>query len=168
MASDIVTRELACVLSETEVRLLGERLAQRELDIDKQKERRSKISRKVNELRKEVFDLATTIERGEEVREVRCEWRDDFAQNVKRLIRIDTGDEVEQVTMTAADLQLAIETPGASGQRDTIDLDDVPDDDDDLDDEDDDGGDVPGTDVPEPARAPRKPRGRSRQTQPSA
>jgi len=153
------------VLSETEVRLLGERLAQRELDIDKQKERRSKISRKVNELRKEVFDLATTIERGEEVREVRCEWRDDFAQNVKRLIRIDTGDEVEQVTMTAADLQLAIETPGASEQRDTIDLDDVPDDDEDEDTDDDSDAAVEEL---APTSAPRKPRGRSRQQQPSA
>lgn len=167
MASNIVIRELACKLTADELLQRGDAMADCEMVIDKLKDKRSKLSKKIGEKRKERFDLAEMIERGEETREVNCEWREDFAKNVKRLIRRDTGGEVEQVTMTAAERQLMIEAP-APGRDDTIDLDDVPDDDDDLDDEDDDGGDVPGTELPEPAPAPRKPRGRPRQQQPSA
>ena len=164
---NIVTRELACKLTADELLQRGDAMADCEMVIDKLKDKRSKLSKKIGEKRKERFDLAAVIERGEEDREVSCEWREDFAKNVKRLIRRDTGEEVEHVTMTAEERQLMIESP-VPGRDDTIDIDDVPDDDDGLDDEDDYGGDVPGTDLPEPAPAPRKPRGRSRQTQPSA
>jgi len=167
MASDIVIRELSCALTGDELRQRGEELAAKEMAIDARKTKRGKLTKQINELAKEVFDLASIIDSGEEMREVSCEWREDFAQNLKRLIRIDTGDEVEQVTMTASERQLMIESP-SPGRDDTIDIDDVPDDDDDDDDEPDDDSDPADDEEPEPAPAPRKPRSRPRQQQPSA
>jgi hypothetical protein len=165
MASNIVIRELACKLTADELLQRGDAMADCEMVIDKLKDKRSKLSKKIGEKRKERFDLAEMIERGEETREVNCEWREDFAKNVKRLIRRDTGNEVEQVTMTAAERQLMIESP-APGRDETIDLDDVPDDDDDDDEDLDDDSDA-AVEEPAPTPAPRKPRGRPRQQQPS-
>jgi len=168
MASNIVIRELACKLTADELLQRGDAMAECEMAIDKLKDKRGKLSKKIGEKRKERFDLAEMIERGEETREVNCEWREDFAKNVKRLIRRDTGDEVEQVTMTAAERQLMIESP-SPGRDETIDIDDVPDDDDDDGDEPEDEEEVElraTDDDPEPER--RKPRARSRQPQPNA
>ena len=166
MASNIVIRELACKLTADELLQRGDAMADCEMVIDKLKDKRSKLSKKIGEKRKERFDLAEMIERGEETREVNCDWREDFAKNVKRLIRRDTGGEVEQVTMTAAERQMMIESP-VPGRDDTIDLDDVPDDDDDDDEDPDDDSDAAVED-PAPTSAPRKLRGRPRQQQPSA
>jgi hypothetical protein len=166
MASNIVIRELACKLTADELLQRGDAMADCEMAIDKLKDKRGKLSKKIGEKRKERFDLAEMIERGEETREVSCEWREDFAKNVKRLIRRDTGGEVEQVTMTAAERQMMIESP-VPGRDDTIDLDDVPDDDDDDDEDPDDDSDA-AVEEPAPTSAPRKPRGRPRQQQPSA
>ena len=166
MASNIVIRELACKLTADELLQRGDAMADCELVIDKLKDKRSKLSKKIGEKRKERFDLAEMIERGEETREVNCEWCEDFTMNVKRLIRRDTGDEVEQVTMTAAERQMMIESP-VPGRDDTIDIDDVPDDDDDDDEDPDDDSDAAVEELA-PTSAPRKPMGRPRQQQPSA
>lgn len=172
LGPDIEVRELPCELTEAELLQHGDAMAECEMCVDKLKDKRSKISKKIGEKRKERFEHAEVIERGEEQREVRCVWIEDFTHNVKRLIRQDTGEEVEQATMTAAERQLSMETP-APDSEETIDLDDVPDDDADPDDElehddmplDDDEG--PG---PEPAPEPRKTkaRARARQPQPNA
>lgn len=168
MASNIVIRELPCALTADELLQRGDAMADCEMAIDKLKDKRSKLSKKIGEKRKERFELAEMIDRGEEVREVSCEWHEDFAKNVRRLMRMDTGGEVEQVTMTAAERQLMIESPAPGGDE-RIDLDDVPDDDDDDDEQDDElGGEDDDAPESEPTPAPRKPRGRSRQTQPSA
>jgi hypothetical protein len=163
MASNIVIRELACKLTADELLQRGDAMADCELVIDKLKDKRGKLSKKIGEKRKERFDLAEMIERGEETREVNCEWREDFAKNVKRLIRRDTGNEVEHVTMTAEERQLSMEAPAPGDE--TINLDDVPDDDDDEDTDDD--SDAADEELA-PTSAPRKPRGRPRQQQPSA
>lgn len=162
---NIVTRELACKLTADELLQRGDAMANCEMVIDKLKDKRGKLSKKIGEQRKLRFELAEVIERGEETREVSCEWREDFAKNVKRLIRRDTGEEVEHVTMTAEERQLMIESP-VPGRDDTIDLDDVPDDDDDDEDPDDDSD--AADEEPASTSAPRKPRGRPRQQQPSA
>lgn len=173
MASDVEMRELPCALTEAELLARGDAMADCELVIDKLKEKRTKLTKKIGEKRKERFELGTVIDRGEETRDVRCVWIDDFTHNLKRLIRQDTGDEVEQVTMTAEDRQLAMDEPGdepAAKQpgEETIDLDDVPDDD--ADPDDDEGLEDEGDDTPEPddEEPPAKTKARGRQPQPQA
>jgi hypothetical protein len=171
LGPDIEVRELPCELTEAELLQRGDAMAECEMCVDKLKDKRSKISKKIGEKRKERFELAEVIERGEEQREVRCVWIEDFTHNVKRLIRQDTGEEVEQTTMTAAERQLSMEAP-APGADETIDLDDVPDDDVDPDDDsdaEDDEREIDDQREPVPAVEPRKTkaRARARQSQPN-
>lgn len=173
MASEIEMRELPCELTEAELLQRGDAMAECEMAIDKLKDKRGKLSKKIGEKRKERFELAEVIERGEEPRDIQCKWIEDFTHNLKRLIRQDTGEEVEQLTMTAAERQLSMEAPAPGGEE-TIDLDDVPDDDVDPDEDELGGDDMPLDDdedpVPEPAPEPRKTkaRARARQPQPNA
>jgi hypothetical protein len=165
MASDVEMRELPCKLTEAELLQRGDAMADAELAIDKLKDKRTKITKKIGEKRKERFELGVVIDRGEEARDVRCVWIEDFTHNCKRLVRQDTGDTVEEATMTAEDRQLAMEEPGQPGEDETIDLDDVPDDDVDPDDLDDEGLDDEGDDTPEPEQPTTKTRGRQPQPQ---
>jgi hypothetical protein len=170
LGPDIEVRELPCELTEAELLQHGDAMAECEMCVDKLKDKRSKISKKIGEKRKERFEHAEVIERGEEQREVRCVWIEDFTHNVKRLIRQDTGEEVEQATMTAAERQLSMETP-APDSEETIDLDDVPDDDVDPDDDseaEDDEREIDDQREPVPAVEPRKTKARARGRQPQA
>lgn len=181
MAMDAEIRELPCKLSDADLLLRGDAMANCELAIDKLKDKRAKLSKRISEKRKERFDLAEVIERGEEVRDVRCAWIDDFTHATRTLVRQDTGEEIEQVTMTAEDRQLAMiaDEQRPPGSDETIDLDDVPDDDgdpDDLDDDadldDDDGDDGDPLDevgqTAEPERQQVKGKARGRQPHASA
>jgi hypothetical protein len=177
MAIDTELRELSCELTEAELLQRGDAMAECEMAIDKLKDKRSKLSKKIGEKRKERFELAEVIERGEEPRDIQCKWIEDFTHNVKRLIRQDTGEQVEEITMSAAERQLSMEVP-APGEEETIDLDDVPDDDVDPDDDGADDADLEPDDLPldddedtapEPKPEPRKTkaRARARQSQPN-
>jgi chromosome segregation ATPase len=172
LGPDTETRELPCELTDAELLQRGDAMAECEMAIDKLKDKRSKLSKKIGEKRKERFELAEVIESGEEPRDVQCKWIEDFTHNLKRLIRQDTGKEVEQATMSAAERQLSMEAPGPDPDE-TIDLDDVPDDDADPDDDsdaEDDAREIDNQREPVPAAEPRKSkaRARARQPQPNA
>ena len=131
-----VQRELPVRLTQTELLELGDKMSGIEIEIGRRKEDRKALNAQIHELSDERRKIAVLIDSGEETRLVRCTWIEDLAQNCKRLIRQDTGIEVDVQALTADDRQEAMfgETPAsddAPSGAERIDLDDVPDDDDD-------------------------------------
>jgi hypothetical protein len=98
-------KALPCRLSDSEVLAKGEALAAARLLIEELKAQRKVINDRISAQQDEVLELATLIDARAEERDVPCKWVDDFAHKVRKLIRQDTGEEVESVTMTADDLQ---------------------------------------------------------------
>ena len=98
-------RELECVLTEGEFTLRSDAMADCELEIEKLKEQRKGLNGAIAAAAAERQRLAHVIETRRETRMVDCAWNEDFRQNVKRLIRQDTGAEVDTKPMTAADRQ---------------------------------------------------------------
>lgn len=133
---------MPCRLTDSEVLAKGEQLAAARLKIEELKDRRKELNEKISARQDEVLELAQLIDARAEEREVKCVWIEDFTHKVKKLIRQDTGEEVESCTMTAADLQ--------------DDLPMGPDDDDDIGDDlsDDElgGEDIDGDDLDPPMR----------------
>lgn len=179
---DVETRELQCTLTESELLARGAALAEAELQIERLKLKRADVSAEIKAQRELRRELAGVIDTGTERRDVRCVWIEDFSKNCFRLIRQDTGEEVDTRAMTADDRQLAMDDVGGGEPgrpaEETIDLDDEAGDDDreddednqdDLDDEgDDEGLGDEGDDTPEPEPEPVKTKSRGRQPQPVA
>jgi hypothetical protein len=118
-------RELACRLTETELLARGETMAEAELEIGKLKEHRKGINGAIADYSATRNKLAKVIEDGEELRMVDCVWIEDIAHNVQNCIRQDTGAQVGQRAMTAADHQLGLElnaadADGADGDADAL------------------------------------------------
>lgn len=100
---EVETRELPVKLNEKELLERGDSMADTELEIETLSIERTVTTRKINDLKKERARLAHIIESGVEDRAIRCEWHEDFAKNVFRLKRQDTGEEVDTRPMTALD-----------------------------------------------------------------
>ena len=175
---DIEVRELSCKLTEAELLLRGDEMADAELRIEQLKLERSGVSESIKHQRELRRKLAGAIDAGKELRDVRCAWIEDFVHNCYHLVRQDTGEVIDTRAMTGDDRQEALFDGGEPGQpEETIDLDgEVPEDDDDQDDElggedeeapQDVGDDTPEPE-PEPAPEPIKTRTRGRQPQPAA
>jgi len=140
-----IERELPCKLTDDELRMRGDAMAEAELEVDKLKAERRALNKKIFARTDERNKLAHVIDAEEEVRPVICKWIADLDHNAWNLIRQDTGDRVEQRAMTAADRQgvlpLGPSDPGdpdgdAAGQGAlTIDDDELDGDDDDGDDD---------------------------------
>lgn len=99
-------RELACKLTDDEVKKRGKDMADAELEIDRLKEERRGLNGQIADLSTRRNKLATVIEAGEEQRTVDCVWHEDVRQNVHKLIRQDTGAQVDTRAITAADHQV--------------------------------------------------------------
>lgn len=108
-------RELDCVLTDAEFKARSDAMADAELAIEKLKETRKGVNGQIADAASERARLAHVIERKIEARMVECAWHDDYKQNVKRLIRQDTGAEVDTRPMTGADRQVALELPPVDG-----------------------------------------------------
>jgi hypothetical protein len=113
-------RELQVKLTERELLQRGDEMAEQDINIEKLKLERSEYTSKINALGKRRNELAHTIERGTEARKVRCEWVEDFAKNVLRLKRLDTGEEVDTRPMTATDRQEDIFGGDDDGGEDAV------------------------------------------------
>lgn len=134
------TRELECVLNDTEVRERGQTMAAAERDADRLKTRRKNLNAQIRGLLDRVSELATAIESRRETREVACTWTPDYQARTWTLTRDDTREALEQRAMTTADLQTRLPL------TDDDEADDVPADDapgDSPDDYDDDADDFP-------------------------
>lgn len=104
-------RPLECKLSDAEFKDRSDKMAAAELLIEQLKEQRKGVNGKIASAATERARLAHIIDTGIEVRAVECEWRDDLKQNLKRLIRLDKGTEVDARPLTADDLQQDLALP---------------------------------------------------------
>lgn len=102
------TRELSCVLTDTEVRERGEEMAREKKEIERLEARRKSLNASIRAKSDRISELAKAINERVEVREVLCEWRPDYVNKRHDLIRTDSGKVLEQKTMSAADLQVRL------------------------------------------------------------
>ena len=98
-------RELECQLTAAEFEDRSTKMSEAELLIEQLKDKRRGLNGQIADASAERGRLAHIIDTRREMRAVDCAWVDDYAHNVKRLIRQDTGAEVDTRPMTAADLQ---------------------------------------------------------------
>ncbi len=101
-------RECKCKLTGSEMLLRGEQMADAELEIDRLKESRKGINGQIAVLSDTRGKLAQVIEDGEEDRMVDCAWIEDVSQNVFKLVRQDTGTQIDTRAMTASDYQTGL------------------------------------------------------------
>jgi hypothetical protein len=167
------TRELECVLNDTEVRERGQTMATAERDADRLKVRRKNLNAQIRGLLDRVSELATAIESRRETREIACTWTPDYQRRTWTLTRDDTSEALEQRAMTAADLQTRLPIDGGDDAGTGDEAGDVPPDDapgDSLDDYVDDGFPPPADLLPArstPADAAVMDRARARNTAPA-
>lgn len=96
-------RKLPVKLTEPELLKRGDEMAACELEIEKQKGVLGGVNSEIKKATKRRKELGHVIDSGTETRDVRCEWIEDFPKNVWRLVRQDTGDEVDSRPMSAND-----------------------------------------------------------------
>jgi hypothetical protein len=119
-ASEREQRELECTLADTELQARADTMADCELLIEKLKEQRKGLNGQIADNAAERARLAHVIERRIEARMVECAWIDDFPKNVKRLIRQDTGAEVDTRPMGTADRQIGLVLPPVDEEAATL------------------------------------------------
>ena len=105
MTTEVVKRELPVELSKAEKLKFGDSMADAELAIVALQKEMQPLKAKVKEHAEERKRLAECIDSGTEKRDVNCKWIEDLDHNLKRLVRQDTGDTVEEVSLTAEERQ---------------------------------------------------------------
>lgn len=100
---EIEVRPLTVKLTEPELLKRGDEMANCELEIEQFKVDRADVNDRIKVAVKRRAELAHVIEAGEEDREVKCEWVEDFQKNCFRLVRLDTSESVDTKPMQAAD-----------------------------------------------------------------
>lgn len=96
---------------------------------DRAAEKKHAVSRYGNALKEAEERLGKLIkvcETGQEVRPVTCEWRPDFLAGVRRLIRIDTFEEVDVRTLTESERQTQLQLDEAAAKRGELDEEEIP------------------------------------------
>jgi hypothetical protein len=87
-------------------------MATAEVQIELLEEERKPITEAINDCKKKRNVLAHTIKLGAEDRAVRCEWQPDYEEKILRLVRVDTGVEIDVRKMNEADLQRSLDEIG--------------------------------------------------------
>ena len=106
-------RDLKVILTEDELKDIGKKQAQ----AVKQKSSiewefgvvKNEWKKKINDQEKIVHKCAELVNDGFEVRPVNCQWRYSWDENRKDLIRLDTGEIVETLAITADERQMWID-----------------------------------------------------------
>jgi len=101
-----VERQLLVHLSPSQLAERSARMANTELRIEVLEQERGAVGTKIKAQKEERKRLARVIESQHEEQGVACRWEADYDTKVWRLRREDTGEEVETLAMTAADLQI--------------------------------------------------------------
>lgn len=96
-------RELPVKLTDAELLERADAMSAAELEIETLSIERQQLTKKINDQKRTRAELAHVIDKGEEPRQVRCSWHEDFQKNVFRLKRDDTGAEVDTRPMTSLD-----------------------------------------------------------------
>lgn len=101
----VVVRELPVDLTAAEKLDFGEKMAEAELAIVALKKEMEPLKAEVKEHAEERKRLAECIDSGTEERDVNCKWIENLDENVRRLVRQDTGAVVEEIALTAEERQ---------------------------------------------------------------
>ena len=115
----IVNRDLPCKLSDEDKAKLSDEQARTEIQIEVIKGRVTDLNTEKRALEGHRNKLAHEVEDGAQERSVVCHWVEDLPHGVKRLVRQDTKDVVEEETLTGDDLQETM--PGTDGDVTPID-----------------------------------------------
>lgn len=106
------TRKLYCKLSEDERNERARQAVTLKEERDELEERakveHNAAKAKIKTLETQIDELATCAREGQERRDVDCLWRRDEEQLRMRLIRLDTGDEIDSRSMTDFERQLGL------------------------------------------------------------
>lgn len=115
-----VQRELKCKLTQDELLIRGDQMAEAELEVDELKDTRRGVNGQIADLVDRRSKLAKAIEAQEEDRMVDCVWSADKRHNVWRLKRTDVKphEEIATRTMSVAELQEPLFAPDADGGDD--------------------------------------------------
>ena len=107
--ADDVPRMLQCKLSPAEVQDKGQQLSSLYLSYGRVEEEKKAAgavqTKKLKQLRAEMETVSDHLRSGTAPRTVMCRWVDDFEHGVKRLVRQDSGEVVEEATLSVEDLQ---------------------------------------------------------------
>lgn len=107
----ITNRDLPCQLTDAEKAELSEEMAKAEIGIEDLKSQVQNLNTEKRKLGGHLNALAHQLDDGAQERSVECHWVEDLPHGVKRLVRQDTQEVVEEETLTSADLQE--ELPGS-------------------------------------------------------
>lgn len=114
----IVQRELPCKMSDADKASVLDDMAAAELGVENLKAEVRELNTKKRALEGHRNGLAHDVEMGTQEREVECLWVEDMAKNVKRLIRQDTQEVVEETALTLDDRMQDL--PGTEGNVSSI------------------------------------------------
>lgn len=106
---DIVWRDLPCKLTDKDWKRLADEQSANSIKAEELKNRASALSSERLALFKDNLRLGYIIKTREETRQVECKWIESLAQNVTRLIRQDTDEEVDSRALTQDDLHTSLD-----------------------------------------------------------
>ena len=105
-------RSLSCPLSDEDYKLRAHKLAsalQKKMEVEAHKKAvAERYNSEIKSLDEEVGDLTAVVKNKCEFRPVECVWKEDHKTSMMRLIRIDTGTEIDSRAMTAAEKQVKL------------------------------------------------------------
>jgi len=101
-------RELACTLTDTQVRERGEQQSAAELEIERLKSQRKGLTGAISDLAEKRNALAHVIDTRVEQRMVDCTWIADYAAGLSSCVRQDTGEVIEQRPITNGERQTGL------------------------------------------------------------
>lgn len=103
------TDYLKCLFTREEKEELAAELAQKHVEIDQRRSNKKQVVKRIDadiaELESRVKNVSTMLNDGWEMRQVPCECAYDYTLATKIITRLDTGEVVRKVAMTAAELQ---------------------------------------------------------------
>ena len=105
----MITRRLICKLDDSEVLMRGQQLAQAEYDYsDTERNRKATadhFKRSLDVIDGRITELSSAIKSREEIRDVECVIQDNHALLKHEVVRLDTGEIVEQYDFTEKERQ---------------------------------------------------------------
>ena len=102
---DDVMRDLPVQLTDPDLAVKAQELADVELKVDGLKEQAKALNKDKRAAEGHRLELARIVDTGVEERQVACRWIDDIDQNCKRLVRQDNHEVVDEQPMEAEDHQ---------------------------------------------------------------
>ena len=115
------TKELLrCDLTPEEIKDYGDRLARKCSEIDEIEDQKkaimSDLKSRIDSANTEKSSLARKIQNKYEFRDVPCEIRKDYGLKLVQSVRLDTGEVINERTMTADELQAGLFQPLQKGE----------------------------------------------------